>query len=61
MKGWNPFGRIDMEIGSFLEASPFNKDYAQEVSTRKKDENKTDANVINSSGKQKGDNNDVQT
>jgi hypothetical protein len=25
------------------------------VSTRKKDENKTDANVINSSGKQKGD------
>jgi len=27
MKGWNPFGKIDMEIGSFLKASPFNKEY----------------------------------
>lgn len=27
MKGWNPFGKVDMEIGSFLKASPFNKEY----------------------------------
>lgn len=27
MKGWNPFGKIDMEVGSFLKASPFNKEY----------------------------------
>ena len=27
MKGWNPFAKIDMEIGSFLKASPFNKEY----------------------------------
>lgn len=27
MKGWNPFSKIDMEIGSFLKASPFNKEY----------------------------------
>jgi hypothetical protein len=29
MKGWNPFGKVDMEIGSFLKASPFNKKYGQ--------------------------------
>lgn len=27
MKGWNPFGKIDMEIGSFLKTSAFNKEY----------------------------------
>jgi hypothetical protein len=27
MKGWNPFGKVDMEIGSFLKTSVFNKDY----------------------------------
>ncbi|OPX45475.1 hypothetical protein CLHUN_08450 [Ruminiclostridium hungatei] len=27
MKGWNPFGKVDMEIGSFIKASPFNKEY----------------------------------
>ncbi len=27
MKGWNPFGKLDMEIGSFMQASPFNKEY----------------------------------
>lgn len=29
MEGWNPFGKIDIEIGSFLKASPFNKQYKQ--------------------------------
>lgn len=27
MKGWNPFGKVDMEIGDFLKVSPFNKQY----------------------------------
>lgn len=27
MEGWNPFGKVDMEIGSFLKLSPFNKQY----------------------------------
>lgn len=27
MRGWNPFAKVDMEIGSFLKASPFNKEY----------------------------------
>lgn len=27
MKGWNPFGKVDMEVGSFLKSSPFNKEY----------------------------------
>ncbi len=30
MKGWNPFGKVDMEIGSFLKASQFNKEYKYE-------------------------------
>ncbi len=42
MKGWNPFGKIDMEVGSFLKASPFNKEYkwgaTQESYKLKKDE-----------------------
>jgi hypothetical protein len=29
MEGWNPFGKVDMEIGSFLKLSPFNKQYGQ--------------------------------
>jgi len=32
MKGWNPFGKIDMEIGSFLKKSPFNKEYGKSES-----------------------------
>lgn len=27
MNNWNPFGKIDMEIGSFLKNSAFNKEY----------------------------------
>ena len=30
MKGWNPFGKVDMEIGSFLKTSVFNKEYKQD-------------------------------
>ncbi|KNY27303.1 hypothetical protein [Pseudobacteroides cellulosolvens] len=30
MKGWNPFGKIDMEIGSFLKKSPFNREYGKD-------------------------------
>ncbi len=41
MKGWNPFGKIDMEVGSFLKASPFNKEYkwgkSEENSENEKD------------------------
>jgi hypothetical protein len=29
MKKWNPFGKLDMEIGSFLKASKFNKVYGE--------------------------------
>ena len=29
MKKWNPFGKVDMEIGSFLEKSKFNKVYGE--------------------------------
>lgn len=29
MEGWNPFEKIDMEIGSFLKMSPFNKQYGR--------------------------------
>ena len=32
MKGWNPFGKIYMEIGSFLKKSPFNKEYGKSES-----------------------------
>ncbi|HEY9062060.1 MAG TPA: hypothetical protein VIO64_16370 [Pseudobacteroides sp.] len=39
MKGWNPFGKIDMEIGSFLEKSPFNKEYGKDESTSELKEN----------------------
>ena len=38
MKGWNPFGKVDMEIGSFLEKSPFNKEYPMKGKINKKDE-----------------------
>lgn len=30
MKGWNPFGKVDMEVGSFLKASAFNKEYTSD-------------------------------
>ncbi|MDP4182303.1 MAG: hypothetical protein Q8942_14590 [Bacillota bacterium] len=38
MKKWNPFGKVDMEIGSFLKKSPFNKEYSKEVEADKNDE-----------------------
>lgn len=44
MKGWNPFGKVDMEIGSFLKASPFNKEYkwgkAEDSGNSEKDDKK---------------------
>jgi hypothetical protein len=27
MKSWNPFSKVDMEIGSFIKGSVFNKEY----------------------------------
>lgn len=39
MKGWNPFGKVDMEIGSFLEKSPFNKEYGKDEDRPKLNEN----------------------
>lgn len=51
MKKWNPFKKVNMEIGSFLKASPFYKEYDTKEeynSTDKKkednplDDNKTD-------------------
>jgi hypothetical protein len=46
MKGWNPFGKVDMEIGSFLRPSAFNKDYRQDHTARKdkKPDDKADDN-----------------
>lgn len=44
MKGWNPFKKVDMEIGSFIEASPFYKEYGAEEEgnkTNSKDSKKT--------------------
>lgn len=35
MKGWNPFGKVDMEIGSFLRTSVFNKTYTKDNSIQK--------------------------
>jgi hypothetical protein len=29
MKKFNPFGKVDMEIGSFIEKSRFNKEYGE--------------------------------
>lgn len=29
MRKWNPFGKVDMEIGSFLKTSRFNKSYGE--------------------------------
>ncbi|MHB8064837.1 MAG: hypothetical protein ACYDG2_19805 [Ruminiclostridium sp.] len=50
MNGWNPFGKVDMEIGSFLKASVFNKEYENENeennSSDKNDENNTSNNNI---------------
>jgi len=31
MNNWNPFGKIDMEIGSFLKNSVFNKEYGSDT------------------------------
>jgi hypothetical protein len=39
MKRWNPFGKIDMEVGSFLEKSPFNKDYGKDDNNSMPNEN----------------------
>lgn len=35
MKGWNPFGKVDMEIGSFLKTSIFNKEYTRDNAKKK--------------------------
>lgn len=52
MKGWNPFGKVDMEVGSFLKASVFNKEYTNDNTKNKegnseekenKDSDKTNA------------------
>lgn len=36
MKKWNPFGKVDVEIGSFLENSRFNKSYSENSIEEKK-------------------------
>ena len=47
MKSWNPFGRVDMEIGSFLKESIFNKDYEFDSNENDKGNvNKGDKNKI---------------
>jgi hypothetical protein len=46
MNEWNPFGKVDMEIGSFLKASVFNKEYENENS--EDDENDKNENNKNS-------------
>lgn len=45
MKGWNPFGKVDMEIGSFLKASPFNKEYKWEKTEDSDNSEKNDKKV----------------
>ncbi|MFZ5987933.1 MAG: hypothetical protein ACOYWZ_12530 [Bacillota bacterium] len=40
MKGWNPFKKVDMEIGSFIKASPFYKEYDLNEKDNKKDNKK---------------------
>lgn len=37
VKGWNPFKKVDMEIGSFIKASPFYKEYDLNEKDNKKD------------------------
>lgn len=37
MKGWNPFGKVDMEVGSFLESSRFNKQYGRKDKEKDKE------------------------
>jgi hypothetical protein len=39
MEGWNPFGKVDMEIGSFLKLSPFNKQYGRSEKNKKIEKN----------------------
>ncbi len=54
MKSWNPFGKVDMEVGSFLKASVFNKNYMKDDSVReeKDKENSKESNKENSSHKE---------
>ena len=42
MEGWNPFGKVDMEIGSFLKISPFNKQYGQKEKGQEFEKNDED-------------------
>jgi hypothetical protein len=44
MKEWNPFGKVDMEIGSFLKASPFNKQYVQKEKDKETDKSDMENN-----------------
>lgn len=44
MRAWNPFGKVNMEIGSFLKASVYNKDYNQE-SAKSKEKNPNEINL----------------
>ncbi|MDP4093232.1 MAG: hypothetical protein Q8920_07710 [Bacillota bacterium] len=43
MKGWNPFSKVDMEIGSFIKKSTFNKEYASD-NIEERDKKKIDKN-----------------
>jgi hypothetical protein len=43
MKGWNPFGKVDMETGSFLKASVFNKEYKHDNIVNKENDSEVKA------------------
>jgi len=49
VKGWNPFGKIDLEKNDFLKSSPFNKIYYPENHSEEKAEidmdNRTDVSI----------------
>lgn len=51
MRGWNPFGKVDMETGSFLKESVFNKEYFRDTNIDKKNstEDKADTQKTESS------------
>lgn len=45
MNSWNPFGKLDMEIGSFMKNSVFNKEYESDktqANEKSKEEENTD-------------------
>jgi hypothetical protein len=47
MKDWNPFGKVDTEIGSFLKESVFNKEYSIERDERNEDNEAIQSNENN--------------